>query len=304
MSMSTLELEFVEYLKNATLTGSSSSSGDERSSSTQNHAVTDIELRKVFGDQYTDLPVIINRLVKEGRVRLLQNAKQELMYAPVSVEMAEKTKGLSTEHRMVLSEIEKSGNVGVWTRDIKHRTNIPQQVITKILRLLETRRLVKSVKSITNKNKKLYMLYDVVPSRDITGGPWYNDQEFDHGFIETVCHFVIQVIRKEGMSTVTTLTDRVRASGLSRVQLGLEEMTSILQVLVYDRKVELVRPVPGQATRVMSYKLSSVGLSHENYLTETPCGLCPVFDQCQTGNVIAPETCVYMTAWLSVKDSF
>ena len=36
-----------------------------------------------------------------------------------------------------------------------------EQIVTKTLRLLETRRLVKSVKSISSKNKKLYMLFDL-----------------------------------------------------------------------------------------------------------------------------------------------
>lgn len=61
----------------------------------------------------------------------------------------------------MLQEIERAGNKGIWTRDIKTHTNIPQQVVTKTLRLLETRQLVKSVKSISSKNKKLYMLYDL-----------------------------------------------------------------------------------------------------------------------------------------------
>lgn len=61
----------------------------------------------------------------------------------------------------MLQEIERAGNKGVWTRDIKTHTNIPQQIVTKTLRLLETRRLVKSVKSISSKNKKLYMLFDL-----------------------------------------------------------------------------------------------------------------------------------------------
>lgn len=61
----------------------------------------------------------------------------------------------------MLQEIERAGNKGIWTRDIKTHTNIPQQIVTKTLRLLETRRLVKSVKSISSKNKKLYMLFDL-----------------------------------------------------------------------------------------------------------------------------------------------
>ena len=28
------------------------------------------------------------------------------------------------------------------------------------------------------------MLFDVEPAKEITGGPWYTDQEFDHEFVE------------------------------------------------------------------------------------------------------------------------
>ncbi len=112
------------------------------------------------------------------------------------------------EQRLVLQEIERAGNKGIWTRDIKTHTNIPQQIVTKTLRLLETRRLVKSVKSISSKNKKLYMLYDLVPSTEITGGPWYNEQEFDHVFIDTLSTFVYEVIR----ASVSFFITRVRES--------------------------------------------------------------------------------------------
>ena len=58
---------------------------------------------------------------------------------------------------------------GVWTRDIKLGTNIPQHTLTKTLKILEQRNLIKSVRSVVSKSKKLYMLYDVVPAKEITG---------------------------------------------------------------------------------------------------------------------------------------
>lgn len=58
---------------------------------------------------------------------------------------------------------------GVWTRDIKLSTNIPQHTLTKTLKILEQRNLIKSVRSVVSKSKKLYMLYDVVPAKEITG---------------------------------------------------------------------------------------------------------------------------------------
>jgi DNA-directed RNA polymerase III subunit RPC6 len=59
---------------------------------------------------------------------------------------------------------------------MKTATNIPQQTLTKTLKILEQRNLVKFVRAVTSKSKKLYMLYDLVPAKDITGGPWYTDQ--------------------------------------------------------------------------------------------------------------------------------
>jgi len=63
------------------------------------------------------------------------------------------------------------------------------------------------------------MLFDLVPSREITGGPWYNEQEFDHVFIEALSKFVYEVVRSAGVATLKELTDRVRASGISKVAL-------------------------------------------------------------------------------------
>lgn len=61
---------------------------------------------------------------------------------------------------------------------MKTATNIPQQTLTKTLKILEQRNLVKFVRAVTSKSKKLYMLYDMIPAKDITGGPWYTDQVF------------------------------------------------------------------------------------------------------------------------------
>jgi DNA-directed RNA polymerase III subunit RPC6 len=61
----------------------------------------------------------------------------------------------------IIQVIERAGNKGVWTKDIKMQTNVQQQTLTKSLKQLESRRLVKSVKSVTSKSRKLYMLYDL-----------------------------------------------------------------------------------------------------------------------------------------------
>ena len=61
---------------------------------------------------------------------------------------------------------------GMWTKDMKFHSNLQQPQITKILKTLESRKLVKSVKSVTGGNRKVYMLYELEPSRELTGGAW------------------------------------------------------------------------------------------------------------------------------------
>jgi DNA-directed RNA polymerase III subunit RPC6 len=121
---------------------------------------------------------------------------------------------------LVFQAIERSGNKGIWTRDIKVATNIPQHSLTKTLKILEQRLLIKSVRSVVSKSKKLYMVYDTVPAKEITGGPWYSDQEFDHEFVQELGSFIVQVVKNLGMADLPTIHDKVRISGISKVFLN------------------------------------------------------------------------------------
>lgn len=81
---------------------------------------------------------------------------------------------------------------------------------------------------------------DIVPAKEITGGPWYTDQEFDHEFIEELSNFIVQIVKKEQMVDINTIHDRVRISGISKVELSLDELDLVLQTLVYDGRLEEV----------------------------------------------------------------
>ncbi|KAG9413827.1 DNA-directed RNA polymerase III subunit RPC6 [Aphanomyces cochlioides] len=268
-------------------------------------AISDAKVRETFRDEYAKLPPVINNLMREGRIRIFKQGANSLMYGLVAKEEAERMRGLTAEQIAVLREIEGSGNKGIWTRDIKTKTNIPEVIIRKTIKILETRQLIKAVKSIAQKNRKLYMKFDLDPSRDITGGPWYNEQEFDHGFIDALRDFVCGFIKAKGVVTLKQITDQVHESGITRVSLGPDEMMSILNTLIYEERVEEVRAIRiahGEVGEV-KYKVSK-DVSDFDSLSETPCGICPVFDQCADGNIISPATCVYLTKWLDIKDEF
>ena len=193
---------------------------------------------------------------------------------------------------------------GIWTRDIKNQTNIPPHTLTKTLKILEQRSLVKAVRSVASKSKKLYMLFDMTPSKEITGGPWYTEQEFDHQFVEELCHFIVEYIRKKEMASSEEIHQTVSSNGISRVELSSDETNLVIQTLMYDGRLEVVSPsvvqVVGRDTSKIHYKVCKEVMA-PNYLTSAPCGVCPVSAQCTEGGEISPATCEYMKNWLNMQ---
>lgn len=106
---------------------------------------------------------------------------------------------------------------------------------------LEARRLIKPIKAVTAKTKKLYMLYDLTPAKEITGGPWYSDYEFDHEFIAELRNFILMCIRRMNGGAGTTLKQiahKMIQANVSRVQLSLEEVQQLVQTLAFDYLIE------------------------------------------------------------------
>jgi DNA-directed RNA polymerase III subunit RPC6 len=48
-----------------------------------------------------------------------------------------------------------------------------------------------------NKNRKVYMLFELTPSREVTGGAWYTEQDYDAEFVDVVKQQCLQFITKQ-----------------------------------------------------------------------------------------------------------
>jgi DNA-directed RNA polymerase III subunit RPC6 len=99
--------------------------------------------------------------------------------------------------------------------------------LTKTLKILEQRLLIKSVRSVVSKSKKLYVLYDVVPAKSVTGGPWYSDQEFDHEFVAALSDFIVSAVDSAGMMDQASIADKIRTSGVSNVSVQHSKRTNV-----------------------------------------------------------------------------
>lgn len=187
-------------------------------------------------DEYIQLVSVINELTASNRLVMSRSAK-ELHYTLVEDQVAVQFNGLDTAARMVYQVIERSANMGCWTKDIRLQTNIQQNSLTKILKTLESRRLIKQVKSVTAKSKKLYMLFDLQPAKELTGGVWYSNLEFDHEFISRLRSFLVQTCRQRSHSLLE-LHLALEQKKVSNVELSVDDVQQLVQTLVFDYSLE------------------------------------------------------------------
>jgi DNA-directed RNA polymerase III subunit RPC6 len=186
---------------------------------------------------------VINELSKASKLQMSKSGvDNELYYTLVDDEIAQKYVGLDVSAKLVLQCIEKAGNNGIWTKEIRMQTNIQQQALNKIFKQLEQRCLIKPVKSVTAKAKKLYMLYELTPSKEITGGVWYSGLEFDHEFISELRTFVMHCVRRlnsgQGV-TISEIKKKMEQAKVSRVELNADEVKQLVQTLVFDNYIEI-----------------------------------------------------------------
>jgi DNA-binding Lrp family transcriptional regulator len=162
-----------------------------------------------------------------------------------------RTRGLGNEERMVLQRVREGGNAGVWTKDLRQRTNLSQPQVARILKALEARGLVKAVKGVAHPSRKLFMLAELEPSREITGGAWYINNEFDEDFIaqlRLVClKYVGGLPQGSAGASVADVAAFVRASGVFGVELQPEDVAVVLDTLYYDNLLDKLTAEEAQA---------------------------------------------------------
>ena len=212
--------------------------------------ISNSALKEMFGEtDYISLAPVINELIGQSRLTMSKintsnnsnNSTTELHYQLVSNEIAAKFYGLDVAARLVYQVIERAGNLGIWTKDIRIQTNIQQQALNKIFKILESRQLIKPVKSVVAKSKKLYMIYNLIPSKELTGGIWYSDLEFDHEFINELRIFLLQCIKRMNNGngiTLQQIIDKILMAQISRVELSANDVLQLIQTLIYDYMVE------------------------------------------------------------------
>ncbi|KAG8845381.1 34-kDa subunit of RNA polymerase III (C) [Serendipita sp. 411] len=201
----------------------------------------------------------INFLLQTGMIKVLKEERtSKILYRGVKVKDAKSKASMDKETRAVLSLIEEAKNEGIWTKTIERRTDLPQKVVTRCLKQLEKLGLIKPIKSVKAPTRKMYMMFHLTPSVEVTGGVWYHDQEFDSEFVKVMLDQIYGFIagkslprptakcsspiyaRREAyrFPTISRIAEWLKKAGISDVKLKTEDIQLLLQVLEFDGRIE------------------------------------------------------------------
>lgn len=259
-----------------------------------------------------ELTAIINRFLQNGTIELFKT-KDDLLYKFKDPSKKVAVKGADNEEKVVYKIIEEAGNKGIWIRDIRFKSNLNMTQLNKVLKSLETKKIIKAVKSVSASKKKVYMLYDLEPDNTVTGGAWYQDQDFESEFVDVLsqqCHrFLVQkledatkqgggplIVRNRSYATASDVHKFISDLGISKVSLNITDIESILYTVVLDNNAERIASPQG----VFLYKATNKFLAPPG-LVKTTCGVCLIADRCASTGSVNPKICTYLTDWLDTS---
>lgn len=100
---------------------------------------------------------ILNNLIAENRIFLTEN-KGEHLFKYRSEKEASKFRDLNFEEIQAYEIIIQTGSMGISTNDIKYKLGInANTILNRILKKLEKKLLIKSLKMVNMKNKKVIL---------------------------------------------------------------------------------------------------------------------------------------------------
>ncbi|XP_052860876.1 probable DNA-directed RNA polymerase III subunit RPC6 [Anopheles cruzii] len=205
----------------------------------------------------------VNKLLVDGVLEILKRGNTLVYRLKDPGKKSNAPKDIDNEERVIYNIVEEGSNKGIWIRDIREKSNLVMTQLTKVLKQLENKKLIKAVKSVNASKKKVYMLYNLEPDRSITGGAWYQDQDFEAEFVDVLNQQCLRFLRMkrdsartstDGPLAVQKLSECSVADvhrfisdfGISKISLDEDDLETILKTVVYDGKAERIAQVDGK----------------------------------------------------------
>lgn len=271
--------------------------------------VTQDKLTSAIPFQEAEIVNSLNNLIGINRVSLFDSVDGTL-FKYRSEKEALKFRDLTKEEVSVHELIIQSGSNGISTNDLKMKMRIESSTfINRILKTLEKKFLIRSLKVLNTKNKKVWIGFDIEPSQEVTGGVWCSNQEYDNNLVSVFSDKCYEYISSHKTVTRKEILLFARCSNLTQSEMKEEDIQKILNILVFDGKIEPI--FPETAITHAANKHSLLVSKNEAILVNVkyqkckeykpkaifdciPCALCPVFNECKIENIVNPVECPHL----------
>eukprot|EP00043_Microstomoeca_roanoka_P005632 m.57026 g.57026 ORF g.57026 m.57026 type:complete len:319 (+) comp13046_c0_seq2:239-1195(+) len=277
----------------------------------ENRRVTGKEIAEGTGLPIATVLVEAQELTNLGKVELLTDTVEgkTKIFFQLGDETTEKLAGMDPDEKAVYAAVEAAGTAGIWVSKFKYY--VPEKTrLKRVLHKLVREGLIKEFKPVNNSKKPHYILASLEPDENVSGGVFYDGDEFDRDFIESLRKAILLILERKynGAAKEETPTARyqnsycesqeiakvLNDSGILKIKLSAEDCEKVLSTLVIDRLVvEKGGMAASRAYRVTKFP------SRPSALSAVPCGACPVRHSCTLDGVINPVACVYMSDWLN-----
>ncbi|CAI9117846.1 OLC1v1019331C2 [Oldenlandia corymbosa var. corymbosa] len=206
--------------------------------------------------------------------------------------------------RYVLDAIKKAEDKGTWKKAIvSSNKNLTEYVVQKSLNSLLSKRLIKEVMNIQNKRTKLFMAAEFEPSKEVSGGFWYDNGKLDKECIEGLKRACLKFIVSKEVATVEVIYELLKRSKVITSECTKEQIEEILKYMLLDNEI-----IEVESTGLGEYHLFPVGTlcyrlakgRKTSAMASNPCGMCPKISQCTPDGRISPATCVYYKKWMDI----
>ncbi len=158
--------------------------------------------------------------------------------------MIYRLKSLEPKQLVVYRLIEQEGANGIWSKTLRDRSYIAKAEFPKVIKVLEKKKLIKRFKSVTAKNKVFFIVANLDPNTQHTGGIFFDAStlDLDLEFINVVSNHCYHFILQRGSATLTDVTEHIATSGIAHVEITKDDIQKLLYTLDLDAKIESFIP--------------------------------------------------------------
>jgi DNA-directed RNA polymerase III subunit RPC6 len=253
----------------------------------------------------------LNKLIYSNRINAIDTS-EGVIFKYRSEKEALKFRDLEKLDIAIYEVIMQSGSNGISTVEIKNKLKIDNtSIVNKALNKLSKKYLIKSLKVLNTRNKKVWIGIDIEPSKEITGGVWFNEQELDDDLVKVFSEKCIQYIEKQksvGRKEILLFAKSTKL-GEKASDMKDDEIQKLLNILVFDGKIEPIFPI-NIDSKFLGNKYSllldkghpdldlvkyrRIKEYHGNNIFQyLPCFVCPSFSECKYNNVLNSVDCIY-----------